>query len=58
MGRENTTHNPRVDDELEQETEGLVRGNRPSRSDDFLDAEPPADDDPVVEGWNEERSHP
>ncbi|WP_037346686.1 hypothetical protein [Sciscionella sediminilitoris] len=56
MQRENSKHSARVDDELAHETEGLVRGNRPSRSDPFLDPEPPADDDPVVEGWNAPRT--
>lgn len=56
--RTNSTHNVRMDDELAKETQGLVQGDRPTRSDSFLDAEPPADDDPAVEGWDPETTYP
>jgi hypothetical protein len=41
-------HGPKQDDALEKELEGLLRGNHPTRAEEALDAEPPADDDPAV----------
>lgn len=41
-------HNPREDEELKHELEGTIRGNRPSRAEEWRDPEPPADDDPDV----------
>lgn len=41
-------HGPMRDDERKKEIEGLLRGNHPTRADEALDAEPPADDDPDV----------
>ncbi|RCW46035.1 hypothetical protein DFQ14_102337 [Halopolyspora algeriensis] len=46
MQRGSDKHNPRQDDALEEDVEGLLQGNHPTRSDESLDAEPPADDDP------------
>jgi hypothetical protein len=51
-------HGPRDDDELALETEGLVRGNRPARSDESRMPEPPADDDPIVPGYNADLNEP
>lgn len=54
MQRGSDRHSPRVDDELAHEMEGAVRGNRPSRAEEWRDPEPPADDDPRTEGWSPE----
>lgn len=48
MDRGNAKHSPREDDELKHELSGTVRGNRPSRAEEWRDPEPPADDDPDV----------
>jgi hypothetical protein len=45
MERGNAKHSPREDDELKHELEGMIRGNRPSRAEEWRDPEPPADDD-------------
>ena len=50
MTRGSDKHGPMKDDALEKEQEGRLRGNHPTRADESLDAEPPADDDPEVEG--------
>lgn len=52
MKRESDQHAPWVDDELEHELDGALRGDRPSRTDEARDPEPPADDDPDVAGWS------
>lgn len=41
-------HGPMRDDELEKEIRGLLQGGHPTRADEALDAEPPADDDPDI----------
>ena len=43
--RGNTTHGPRLDDEMKQETEGMVRGNGPNRAEAARETEPYAADD-------------
>ena len=48
MERGNSTHGSREDDALKEELEGTLRGNRSSRSEEWRDPEPPADDDPDV----------
>lgn len=48
MERGNAKHGPREDDELKHQLGGTVRGNRPSRVEEWRDPEPPADDDPDV----------
>ncbi|QGK69916.1 hypothetical protein GIY23_10640 [Allosaccharopolyspora coralli] len=48
MQRGSDKHGPRQDDDLEQEVRGLVQGNHPTRAEEALDAEPPADDDPAL----------
>lgn len=45
MPRESDKHGPRKDDELEKEMEGHLRSGHPTRADESLEAEPPADDD-------------
>jgi len=46
--RGNSKHGAREDDALKEELEGMVRGNRSSRSEEWREPEPPADDDPDV----------
>jgi hypothetical protein len=41
-------HGPRQDDALKHDTEGMIRGNGPTRAEEWHDPEPPADDDPVL----------
>jgi len=48
MERGSDKHSPRTDDELQEELQGTLRGNRPSRAEEWRDPEPPADDDPPV----------
>ena len=48
MERGSDKHSPRQDDALEKEIGGFLQGNHPTRSDEALDAEPPADDDPAA----------
>lgn len=48
MQRGSDKHGPAHDDALEKELEGFLRGGHPTRADEALDAEPPADDDPDV----------
>jgi hypothetical protein len=38
-------HSPRVDDQLEQESEGLIRGNEPTRVREEREQEPTVSDD-------------
>jgi hypothetical protein len=52
MQRGSDTHGPRLDDEMAHEVEGMVRGNRPSRAEEWRDPEPAAEDDPDVRGWH------
>ncbi len=53
MHRESDKHGPLQDDELKNELEGTLRGNRPSRAEEWRDPEPPADDDPEVPPYTE-----
>lgn len=48
MERGSSRDSPREDDELKHELDGTLRGNRPSRAEEWRDPEPPADDDPDV----------
>ncbi len=48
MERGSDKHGPKQDDALEKEVEGFLQGDHPTRSDEALDAEPPADDDPAA----------
>lgn len=41
-------HGPMQDDALEKEMMGHLQGNHPTRAEEELDSEPPADDDPDV----------
>ncbi|WP_197504915.1 MULTISPECIES: hypothetical protein [unclassified Mycobacterium] len=40
MERGSSKHSPREDDELKHELDGTLRGNRPSRAEEWRDAEP------------------
>ena len=44
-----TKHSPRVDDELEHETEGMVRGGHATRSEEWRDPEPVAEGEPDID---------
>ncbi|MEU6132699.1 hypothetical protein ABZ805_26275 [Saccharopolyspora sp. NPDC047091] len=48
MQRGSDKHGPAQDDALEQDVRGLLQGNHPTRAQEELDAEPPADDDPAL----------
>ncbi|WP_169926092.1 hypothetical protein [Mycobacterium arosiense] len=48
MQRGNSKHSSREDDALKDALEGTIGGNRSSRSEEWHDPEPPADDDPDV----------
>jgi hypothetical protein len=48
MERGSAKHRSREDEELKHDLDGMVRGNRPSRTEEWRDPEPPADDDPDV----------
>lgn len=48
MERGSSKHGSREDEALKHELEGTLRGNRPSRVEEWRDPEPPADDDPDV----------
>ena len=44
-----TKHSPRVDDELEHEIQGMVRGNHATRAEEWRDPEPVAEGDPDID---------
>ncbi len=45
--RGSTTHSPRVDEELQHESEALVRGTHEAHAQEWRMQEPPADDEPL-----------
>jgi hypothetical protein len=50
MQRESDKHGPLRDDELKHELEGTLRGNRPSRAEEWRDTEPLVEDeDPLTQ---------
>lgn len=53
--RESSKHGPVHDDELKHELEGTLRANRSSRAEEWRDPEPPADDDPNVPPFADDR---
>ncbi|WP_033438586.1 hypothetical protein [Saccharothrix sp. NRRL B-16314] len=55
MHRESSKHGPAKDDELKHELEATLRGNRPSRSEEWRDPELAADDDVTAPGIDEPR---
>ena len=44
-----TKHNPRVDEELEHEVQGLLKGGRATRSEEWREVEPSAEGDPDID---------
>jgi hypothetical protein len=44
-----TKHNPRVDEELEHEVQGLLKGERSTRAEEWREVEPSAEGDPDVD---------
>ncbi len=48
MERGSDKHGPAQDDALEKEMTGFLQGDHPTRAEEGLDTEPPADDDPEV----------
>ena len=44
-----TKHNPRVDEELEHEVQGMVKGGRETRAEEWRETEPSAEGDPDVD---------
>lgn len=47
--RRSTQHSPRVDDELERETEALVRSSHESHTQEWRQMEPPAEGEPLAD---------
>ncbi|TLM88305.1 hypothetical protein [Pseudarthrobacter sp. NamE5] len=46
--RGNTKHNSELDDQMQHETQGMVRGNQPAHAEEFRETEPfPDDTDPA-----------
>ena len=58
MQRGSDKHGPRQDEQLQHELEGTLRANRPTRAHEWLDPEPPADDDPEVLRGTDTRADP
>jgi hypothetical protein len=48
MQRGSDQHSPREDDELKAELQGMLKGNKPTRAEEWREPELPADDDPGV----------
>jgi hypothetical protein len=44
-----TKHSPRVDDELEHEVQGMVRGNHSTRAEEWRDPEPVGEGEPDID---------
>jgi hypothetical protein len=44
-----TKHSPRLDDELEHETEGMMRAERATRAEEWREVEPVAEGDPDID---------
>jgi hypothetical protein len=44
-----TKHNPRVDEELEHEIQGMVRGGHSTRAEEWRDPEPVAEGEPDID---------
>ncbi|EID53404.1 hypothetical protein [Saccharomonospora xinjiangensis] len=55
MHRESDTHGPREDEAMKAELQGMLKGNRPSRAEEWRDPEPPADDDYPAPPFDQER---
>jgi hypothetical protein len=48
MQRGSDVHGPRKDEQLKAEMQGMLKGNKPTRAEEWREPEPPADDDPEV----------
>jgi hypothetical protein len=46
MERGSNKHSPRVDEQLEHEVEGMMRAERPTRAEEWREAEPAGEDQP------------
>jgi hypothetical protein len=44
-----TKHSPRIDEELEHETQGMIRGERATRAEEWREVEPQAEGDPDID---------
>lgn len=44
-----TTHSPRVDEELEHEIQGMIRGGHSTRAEEWRDPEPVAEGEPDID---------
>jgi Protein of unknown function (DUF2795) len=44
-----TKHSPRLDDELQHETQGMLRAERATRAEEWREAEPVAEGDPDID---------
>jgi hypothetical protein len=44
-----TKHSARIDDELEHETQGMMRAERATRAEEWREVEPPAEGDPDID---------
>ena len=44
-----TKHSPRVDDDLEHETQGMMKAERATRAEEWREVEPQAEGDPAVD---------
>ncbi|HEV2089015.1 MAG TPA: hypothetical protein VGR21_11955 [Cryptosporangiaceae bacterium] len=49
MEQQSNKHGPRMDEELQHETEGIVRSGHTTRTEEWRDPEPPGDDQPDVD---------
>lgn len=47
--RGNTKHNSELDDQMQHETQGMVRGNQPAHAEEFRETEPFPDDTDAAE---------
>lgn len=56
MHRGSDQHGPRADDEMKSELQGMLQANRPTRAEEWDDAEPPADDDPAIPPFDQEQN--
>jgi hypothetical protein len=57
MERGSSKHSPRVDEEMEHEVQGMMRAERPTRAEEWKEAEPAGEDqpDPGLLGEPEDR---
>ena len=46
MERGSSKHSPRVDEQIDHEVEGMMRAERPTRAEEWKEAEPAGEDQP------------